>query len=327
MNERSPVPLTIVTGFLGSGKTTLINFVLEEVGDKEKLAIIKNEIGDVAVDSKIITGKNIVMKELLNGCVCCTLVGSLEDSLEELVDTVKPDRILIEASGAANPAILAVNIDRLAFVNRDMIVTMIDALNFNGYKDKTVVGRMQHQFTDLIVINRAGEVDEYTIEDVLDEIYGMRPGIPVVKTVTGRVHPDVLFGLREGMKRVELADMQNEHMHKDHLHEDEIEVFTYRSEKRLRRDCFEAELKKLSEEYFRVKGFVWFEGADTPGLVNFVCGRFVVEDVNEKIAGAAGKNAVGKNESSLSFIGKRIGRYEEPVVERLRKCEVQGRGE
>lgn len=312
--SESPVPVIIVTGFLGSGKTTMINFLLGEVGGKEKLAIVKNEIGDIAVDSKIIKGKNIIMKELLNGCVCCTLVGDLEDSLKELVDTVRPDRIIIEASGAANPAILAVNIDRMDFVKRDLIVTVIDALNFGGYKDKTIVGRLQQKFNDLVVINRVGDVSEETLEDVLDEVYELRPGIPVVKTTTGRVHPDVLFGIRGDVKRVELADIGEKELHGEHLHEDEIETFSFRTDNSVKKDCFEAVLDGLSEEYYRIKGFIKLLGSDEMYLVNFVCGRHEIEEV---------ENGIDEEGSRVVFIGRGILKYKDPVLGRLKKCEEE----
>lgn len=317
MKKHVPVPITIVTGFLGSGKTTLINYILEDVGGKEKLAIIKNEIGDVAVDSKIIRGKHIVMKELLNGCVCCTLIGDLEESLLELVEMVRPDRIIIEASGAANPAILSVNIDRMPFVRRDLIVTVIDACNFSGYSDKTVVGRLQHKFTDLVVINKIDLVSDDCIEDILDEIFDVRPGIPVVRTTTGRVNPDILFGVRAGINRITFSidDMEVD-LHGDHLHEDAIEAFTYTATVPVNRDCFASVLEVLSEEYYRVKGFVWVgKRKDDVRLVNFVCGRFELEPIEPGVV-----DTLSNGVTTVAFIGKRIGRYKQPVCDRIDAC-------
>ena len=303
--KRKPVPLTIITGFLGSGKTTLINYMLADLGGKEKLAIVKNEIGDVAVDSKIIRGKNIVLRELLNGCVCCTIIGTLEDSLEELVNMVHPDRIIIETSGAANPAILAVNIDRMPFVKRDLIVTVIDCVHFAGYKDRTTVARLQHAFTDLVVLNRVGEVDDETIERVLDDVYEQRPGIPSVKTETGRVYPDVLFGTT--VKRLPSEDLAGGIADSKHLDHDGIEAFSFVSKERVNRAVLEGTLEYLSDEFFRVKGFVHFVGEEHLMLLNWVCGRLEIEDVQE----------VSENETKLLFIGKRISSYRDSVVKRI----------
>lgn len=325
-NKNEVVPVTIFTGFLGSGKTTLINYLLEDVGHKRKLAIVKNEIGDVAVDSKIIRGDNIIMKELLNGCVCCTLVGELEDSLKELVEKVKPDNILIEASGAANPAILAVNIDRLDFVERDMIVTVIDVLHFEGYKEQSVVVRLQEKFTDLIVLNRVNQVDEMTIEDVLDDVYDAKPGVRVVKTATGRVDPEIIFGASGKNPSVKILD-DNDHkhthdhdLHGEHIHEDEIQSFSYRRKGVMSQECVQKVLENLTNEFYRIKGFinVVVDGQNQSNedhkiiVVNYVCGRINFED----------RPVVNRDskENEIAFIGKRVGKYEEKITAKLDDC-------
>ncbi len=308
----SKVPVTIITGFLGSGKTTLINYLLEEVGPHEKLAIIKNEIGDIAVDSKIIRGKNIIMKELLNGCVCCTLVGDLESSMKELVDTVHPERIVIEASGAANPAILAVNLDRMNFVKRDMIITVVDAVNFLGYKNKSVVTELQQKFTDMVVLNKVSLATDDQIEKVLDDIYEIRPGIPVVKTATGRVDPNIVFGVSSPHKHVEIpVSIHDPELHEHHLNEDDIEYFSFKEDLKLDRECVEKVLNNLSEEYYRVKGFIWLGNDIKPSLVNFVCNRWDIVPLDEV------PSDLKPSQNKLAFIGKGIKRYEAKVSERL----------
>src|ERR1700758_5520236 len=94
-----PIPITIITGFLGSGKTTLILNLVPQVPKNYRLALIKNEFGDVAIDSQLASASAISgVKELLNGCICCNLVGSLSDALDELRISQKPDRIVIETS-------------------------------------------------------------------------------------------------------------------------------------------------------------------------------------------------------------------------------------
>ena len=96
----APIPITIITGFLGSGKTTLILKLIPQLPKDYRLALLKNEFGDVAIDSQLATASSISgVKELLNGCICCNLVGQLGDALETLRNDVKPDRIIIETSG------------------------------------------------------------------------------------------------------------------------------------------------------------------------------------------------------------------------------------
>ena len=93
----APIPITIITGFLGSGKTTLIINLIPQLPKDYRLALLKNEFGDIAVDSQLATSSSISgVKELLNGCICCNLVGQLGDALQALRADVKPDRIIIE---------------------------------------------------------------------------------------------------------------------------------------------------------------------------------------------------------------------------------------
>src|SRR6201996_9698762 len=96
----APIPLTIITGFLGSGKTTLLLNLLPQLRAQNptyKLALLKNEFGDLAVDSQLASSSSISgVRELLNGCICCNLVGQLGPALLELRDIASPDRIIIE---------------------------------------------------------------------------------------------------------------------------------------------------------------------------------------------------------------------------------------
>src|SRR5712664_1261851 len=102
-----PIPITIITGFLGSGKTTILLHLIPQLPPNYRLALLKNEFGDIAVDSQLATTKSISgVRELLNGCICCNLVGQLGDALIQLRDEMQPDRIVIETSGSAFPATL-----------------------------------------------------------------------------------------------------------------------------------------------------------------------------------------------------------------------------
>lgn len=158
----APVPITIITGFLGSGKTTLIlNLIpqLRATNPDYKLALLKNEFGDLAVDSQLASSNAISgVREMLNGCICCNLVGQLSEALKELQAQVTPDRIVIETSGSAFPATLALEINRIARKTGqyvlDGVVSVIDVENWQGYEDTSVTARLQAKYTDLIVFNK-----------------------------------------------------------------------------------------------------------------------------------------------------------------------------
>lgn len=166
----APIPITIITGFLGSGKTTLIlNLIpqLKASNPDYKLALLKNEFGDLAVDSQLASSNAISgVREMLNGCICCNLVGQLSEALKELQAQVTPDRIVIETSGSAFPATLALEINRIARRTGnyvlDGVVSVIDVENWQGYEDTSVTARLQARYTDLIVFNKYVEIPART---------------------------------------------------------------------------------------------------------------------------------------------------------------------
>ena len=94
-------PLTVITGALGSGKTTLLRYILTVVS--RKIVILMNEFGEIAIDAKILQGKNVQMADLGGGCVCCSLLGEFEAAVDEIIATVNPDRIVVETTGVAEP--------------------------------------------------------------------------------------------------------------------------------------------------------------------------------------------------------------------------------
>ncbi|KAF9880994.1 CobW/HypB/UreG [Colletotrichum karsti] len=231
----APIPITIITGFLGSGKTTLILNLLPQLKAKNpdyKLALLKNEFGDLAVDSQLASSSAISgVQELLNGCICCNLVGQLSTALEELQATVRPDRIVVETSGSAFPATLALEVNRLARETGnyvlDGVISVIDTENWKGYEDTSYTARIQARYTDLIVFNKWELCDEDRFDEVLDRVGDLEMEIPWVKSRKGWVGADVIFGVDGGLAQG-LTEETEEHSHdhdgKDHAHDHQTEV-------------------------------------------------------------------------------------------------------
>src|SRR5919197_1650535 len=122
----------ILTGFLGSGKTTLLKYIMQHGLQHKRVGIIMNEIGDVGIDGKVITGLEGVesMVEFNNGCVCCTIDDyRFAIAVQQIFEETKPDLLIIETTGLADPNPI---IDRLraASVARDAVITMVDAATF-----------------------------------------------------------------------------------------------------------------------------------------------------------------------------------------------------
>ncbi|KAH8887446.1 CobW/HypB/UreG [Thozetella sp. PMI_491] len=230
----APIPITIITGFLGSGKTTLIlNLIpqLRAANPEYKLALLKNEFGDLAVDSQLAASSAISgVQELLNGCICCNLVGQLSEALAELHRTVRPDRIAIETSGSAFPATLALEVNRLARETGnyvlDGVVSVIDVENWKGYEDTSYTAKIQAKYTDLIVFNKWESCDERRFDECLDRVGDLELDIAWVKSNKGWVSIDIVFGIDGGLAQ-NLTDEHSGHGHEhSHDHQTEVEVLS-----------------------------------------------------------------------------------------------------
>ena len=232
----TPIPITIITGFLGSGKTTLILNLIPQLPKDYKLALLKNEFGDLAIDSQLASSSAIGgVQELLNGCICCNLVGQLGDALETLRTEVKPDRIIIETSGSAFPATLAMEVNRLGKESGnytlDGVIVVIDVENWKGYEDTSVTARMQARYTDLIVFNKWENVSERKYEDCLDRVGDLDLQVANVKSDKGRVNQDLLLGLDSALAKKLSSNTDiyvvNEHAHEHNPnHQSEVEVLS-----------------------------------------------------------------------------------------------------
>lgn len=245
----APIPLTIITGFLGSGKTTLILNLIPQLRAQNpsyKLALLKNEFGDLAIDSQLASSSAISgVQELLNGCICCNLVGQLGPALAELEKTVAPDRIIIETSGSAFPATLALEVNRIARDTGkyvlDGVISVIDVENWKGYEDTSYTAKIQARYTDLIVFNKWETAGEDRYEECLDRVGDLDVDVARVKSDKGFVDMGLIFGVDGGLaKELTEAEVNGNHNHShqtngdahkhdhshSHSHQSEVEVLS-----------------------------------------------------------------------------------------------------
>ena len=245
-------PVTIITGFLGAGKTTLVRHVIENANGR-RLALVINEFGDVGVDGAILKScgidscpeENIV--ELTNGCICCTVADDFIPTLNALLSrTPKPDHIIIETSGLALPKPLLKAFDWpeiRARVTVDGVITVVDgpAVNSGRFADDPVKLQAQRQAdesidhenpleevygdqlqcADLIVLNKTDLLDPGTTVAVTDTIRAVvSRAVKIVAVRDGKVPIDVLLGLNASAEddiaaRPSCHDNEAEHDHDD----------------------------------------------------------------------------------------------------------------
>lgn len=264
------IPATVFTGFLGSGKTTIIMNLLKDLNSKnQKVAFLKNEIGEADLDSKLIQGQNFLGKEILNGCICCTLVGPFMSAIDELIDDFEMDRIIIESAGSADPASMALMVSNHPRLSRDGVIGVVDVVNFEGYEDLTPVAKRQAELTDLIVLNKVelAEVDQK--KRAVAYVRELNAFAPIVEAPGGKLNPDLAFGVTT----YQLDDLLDHDSHSDHNHltTDKIDAYTFESDSVFDYEKFSKAITSLPKNVFRVKGIVSF--TDKPRVVNSIYKR------------------------------------------------------
>ena len=197
-SERPPIKLHLVTGFLGSGKTSVINSLLGHLKDK-KIALITNDFGPIAVDSALVAASSSVVatKSLSGGQLFCScLSGSFVDAVEALL-AHDPDMIVVEASGLAKPAplleIVSVITNRSGGrVTYGGMLCVIDASRYHLLSQAITTLEEQLVFSDAIILNKTDLVDSPTLAAVTAEVQKIRPLVPCFATTRGTIRADML---------------------------------------------------------------------------------------------------------------------------------------
>jgi G3E family GTPase len=289
-------PITLVTGPLGSGKTTLLRHILAT--RPAKIAIVMNEFGEIAIDTKVIEGKNIRIAELGGGCVCCSLLGEFEAAVNEIIEKVVPEIIIVETTGLAEPEALVFNIqEALSQCRLDGVVSVIDADMLVRFPELGHTTRLQIEGADILLLNKIDLVEAAEINPLEAKLREINRTAAIVRTERCRIGPDLLFGI--GREKKVLAPA--------HEHQPEFESFAFSSDQTFSRDCFERFANALPSGVVRAKGFIRFP--DGAQLFNFVAGRWELEPFET-------------DRTELVFIGNEIVAKKRTIVVALRKCEV-----
>ena len=190
------IPVTTIGGYLGAGKTTLLNRVLSG-GHGLRIAVIVNDFGEISIDERLIVSCDSEIISLANGCACCSIVGDLAEALDRLAQLEsRPDHILIEASGVANPTRIA-ELANSPGLQAHKTIVLADAETVKAQASDKFVGRLvrdQLACADVIVLNKIDLLDEPSLEATRMWMRRTAPGARLLGTVRGSMPLDILLG-------------------------------------------------------------------------------------------------------------------------------------
>ena len=290
------LPVTIITGFLGSGKTTLINHILNH-RQRLKIAVLVNEFGDINIDSQLLVTMEEDMLELSNGCICCTINDSLVDTIHSVLEREeRVDYLVIETSGIADPLPIALTLlqPELQDLTRlDSILTVLDAENFSLDLLNSQAAQNQILYGDILLLNKIDLTDKrrlYSIEQYCREL---KEGAKILRCQQAQVALSVILGLGSAAlngesaklvqaQAVELTSGASQEPISNHMQQDGFRAFSFRSERPLSAYRFQFFLEEqLPETVYRAKGILWFEERTDKQMVFQLSGqRFTINPLS-----------------------------------------------
>lgn len=299
------IPILLLTGFLGSGKTTFINWLLEK-HPQTKVSVVLNEFGDTNLESQFVKHHTEEIVELANGCMCCVAKSDIPRVVRYILEhSPQTEYILIEASGLSDPdpvreALQAPPVSDQTYL--ESTLCMIDVLNYEAMRADHAIISAQIADADLVVLTKVQLASEEQTARVQSLIQGLAADIRIIPFTTDL--PPEIFLTKEPasdgidasdvghVSRVEPTKAEHHHLHDSHI------VYFYETKDLMLLEKLQAVIKELPIGIIRVKGVVRFrspDGVTRAASVQRVGAHFTIEDH------AGGEPLV---QSSILFIGK-----------------------
>ena len=222
--------IDIISGFLGAGKTTFIQKLLQEALKGENVVLIENEFGEIGIDSGFLKNSGIEIREMNQGCICCSLVGDFETSLKEVIEKYQPDRILIEPSGVGKLSDILSAVKTVSAnlpVHLDGAVTVVDASkaklynkNFGEFFDDQI------RFATTVVLSRTDIAKEEKVEEAVAIVRKVNPKANLITTPIQELSGGKLLeiiGKEENLEEALLEEVREKAAHHHHHHHGEEE--------------------------------------------------------------------------------------------------------
>ena len=333
-HRSAKIPVTILTGFLGSGKTTFLNYILRENHGK-RIAIIENEFGEINIDADLVVSSDEEIYEMTNGCICCvtSVRGDLLEVIRKLMSRRdRIDYILLETSGLADPMPVAqaffVDDAVLDEVALDAIVTLIDSKHIEQHLDDIRYDGIDNQAVDQIVsadriiVNKVDLVDEDTVERIQRRIRTLNQRSEIDRSSYAEVNLDAILGIQafEVSQRAasEPSFLEDHYVHS---HDPDVQTCSVRIAGELDGELVEAAAREIAADHgadlLRWKGVLAIAGNDRRVALQGVHRIFEIHDLDRWEGPHRDSRAV--------FIGKNLNRDE--LTRCLQGCAVPSRQE
>jgi len=271
-------PLIILTGFLGSGKTSFLQHFIEYQTQRHRfVAVIQNEIGEIGLDGKLL---DYTVTEIDEGCVCCSLVGNLRRAIHGILESFSPDFFILETSGLANPKNLLDELREIAeTVRLDCTVTVVDALNFKTSIAEYGIAVEQIRAADVLVLNKRDLVDDLRLREIRRQLEDLNPNAPIFPTTMGDLNPAQIFDVDDRQASAESkssehsADQNERSRHLAHANGG-LWSRSLLLPPAVDRSQFLEAVASLPPSVFRIKGVVAFSDSPHGMQFQYVGGRW-----------------------------------------------------
>jgi len=311
----NPIPVTIITGFLGAGKTTFLNYIIKQNSDK-KFAIIENEFGEINIDSQLVISTNENIFEISNGCICCTLNGDLAALLNKLVTgNYNFNHLIIETTGIADPsavaAVFLTDYNIQTVFKLDGVICLVDTenvLNILGVED---VASKQIAYADFLIFNKVSATSEKLKNRISETIKGLNPFAGIAfcdfaETETAQLLNLQAYQTNKVQFKLDFHPTKNQLFipAKQHNYNDIVsQAFRFSESFDLLkiRHYFTVMLFIQGTYFYRIKGILNIEGLDKRLIIQSVKGAPVFTDGNSW-------EIDEKRETCIVFIGKSLKR-------------------
>ena len=312
-------PVTILTGFLGAGKTTFLNHLLEQ-NKETRYAIIENEFGEQGIDSELVVRPDETIVELNSGCLCCTLNENLYDILNDLYQRREDfDEVIIEATGVADPTGLAQPFVAHPLIKKHFplkgVVCLVDAELIDIQIAETEEAKNQVAYSDVLLINKTDLVSQDRIRELKEKLHkqnplasiieGNRDSFPLIDLAPEKSPLDELFEHSHHHHQEQEFPIAKPHHHHHHKHTEEIVSQTFHFDQPFDYNMLDRQLfvylMLQAEDLYRMKGLVWLEGFEEQYVIQSVGKRL---DIEKKRAWPPNE----EKKSVIVFIGKNLQR-------------------